>query len=266
MIHWHKDITKKQEDLKSHKLYSVLNTTESINSFMESHIFCVLDFMTILKGLQKSLHQFNLPWRPSPYSSEIIRMINEIVIDEESDQLPTGEYASHFTLYLKAMKESGANSHLIDQWLQTHSLEHLPLPIKNMVQFHFDLASEGNTVKLASAFFLGRENIIPAVFTNIIENIKEYKEQNPLFYYYLERHNELDGDEHGPLGEALLDKICGSCDNKRATAIKTAVQTLSLREKLWDHIVENIEKNSLQGSNSNSNLNSESICNSKSLT
>lgn len=49
-----------------------------------------------------------MPWLP-PADIQAARLINEIVLGEETDQGPDGSFASHYQLYLDAMLEIGAD-------------------------------------------------------------------------------------------------------------------------------------------------------------
>jgi len=74
------------------------------------------------------------------------------------------------------------------------------------------------------------------MFTSIVE---EYNTDNNLnkFVYYLERHIELDGGEHGPLALQLICDLCGDDSKKWLEVEETAIACLIARKKLWDVIL-----------------------------
>ena len=47
------------------------------------------------------------------------RLINEIVLAEESDEDPYGQYFSHFEMYYQAMNEAGADTKKIESFLNS---------------------------------------------------------------------------------------------------------------------------------------------------
>ena len=75
------------------------------------------------------------------------------------------------------------------------------------------------------------------MFTSIVNDLnQEYKLDK--FVYYLERHIELDGGEHGPLALQLITDLCGEDNQKWKEVEQTAIDCLNARVKLWDAILE----------------------------
>ena len=86
------------ERLMRHPLYDELRDEESLRVFMRSHVFAVWDFQSLLKALQRCMTCVEVPWFPTA-DPTARRLVNEIVLDEESDTVPGGIFLSHFELY-----------------------------------------------------------------------------------------------------------------------------------------------------------------------
>jgi Protein of unknown function (DUF3050) len=102
-------------ELANHQIYSRLQTIEHIRTFMEHHVFAVWDFMSLLKILQRQFTCVDVPWLPKG-SPRVRRLINEIVLGEESDDVDGNP--AHFELYRAAMVAAGANTGPIDAFMR----------------------------------------------------------------------------------------------------------------------------------------------------
>jgi hypothetical protein len=230
------EILAKNKKLQNHPMYKELNDLKSLQNFMEYHVFAVWDFMSLLKSLQRSITCVNVPWSPSIYSQESVRMINQIVLGEESDIDQNGKAQSHFQLYLNAMSEIGANTQPILNFIKTFNTSELPNGAKEFVDFNLDIALNAPLHKVAGAFLFGREKVIPDMFQGILNYLQTNQLNCPTLIYYLERHIQLDGDEHSHLALACLESICGNDDSKWIDAIETGIKSLDQRTLLWNEV------------------------------
>ena len=110
-------LEQKKLQLCSHPLFAEITSLNKLQIFMEQHVFAVWDFMSLAKRLQQDLTCMQLPWLP-PVDPQSARLINEIVLGEESDEHPTRGHCSHFELYLEAMTETGADTSAIQRFIE----------------------------------------------------------------------------------------------------------------------------------------------------
>ena len=239
--HINNQIAEYKKDVVNHPLYNQLNAIEDVQKLMEIHVYAVWDFMSLLKGLQIELTCTTLPWKPVG-DTKIRRLINSIVLEEESDVDSAGNPSSHYEMYLEAMKECGANTNEIDKFVNSVSDLNLPkvnTAIDSFLATTFDILNSGEAHKIASAFTFGREDLIPDMFTAIVNDLsKEHKLDK--FVYYLERHIELDGGEHGPLALELISNLCGEDEQKWKEVEETAIACLVARKELWDLVLKGL--------------------------
>ena len=102
-----------RDTLLDHPLYADVVSIDDLRQFMEDHVFAVWDFMSLLKRLQQEMTCTSVPWLPAD-NPKAARLINDIVIGEETDVDPDGLYVSHLDLYLRAMKDVGADTARFD--------------------------------------------------------------------------------------------------------------------------------------------------------
>ena len=239
--HINTQIAEYKKDVVNHPLYNQLNTIEDVQKLMEIHVYAVWDFMSLLKGLQIELTCTTLPWKPIG-NTKIRRLINSIVLEEESDVDSAGNPSSHYEMYLDAMKECGANTYEIDKFVNSVSDVNLPkvnTAIDSFLATTFDILNSGEAHKIAAAFTFGREDLIPDMFTAIVNDLSKENKLDK-FVYYLERHIELDGGEHGPLALELISNLCGEDKQKWKEVEETAIACLVARKKLWDLVLKGL--------------------------
>ncbi|MCP4189663.1 MAG: DUF3050 domain-containing protein [Planctomycetaceae bacterium] len=230
--------------LMDHKVYTQIGSIDQLRGFMEHHVFAVWDFMSLLKALQAKLCCNSVPWLPSP-NQQACRLINEIVLAEESDTNSAGTFASHFEQYYSAMKNAGANTSCIDNFIselrngasinQALSDPMIPAAAKEFVTSSFAVIDSNDTLAIAAAFTYGREELLPQLFQRIVDELSENRTASlDDFRYYLHRHVELDGDEHGPMAEQMILSLCGEDNEKWQRIEDAAACSMKARIALWD--------------------------------
>lgn len=242
-----------REQIIHHELFSNISEIEDLKILMESHVFAVWDFMSLLKSLQNNLTCTSIPWYPKG-SAETRYLINEIVVGEESDIDLNGKRISHFELYLNAMSESGANvspiHKLIDSLKSGASLSEAledsdaDNSVKEFVKFTFDIVNSGKDYLQAAVFTFGREDLIPGMFMKIVSELDKKAPGNiSIFKYYLERHIEIDGEHHSHLAMQMTSSLCGENPAYWTEAENTIVEALEKRKALWDGVLRKIRSN-----------------------
>jgi hypothetical protein len=234
--------------LETHPLYRQVKTLHHLQIFMESHVFAVWDFMSLLKSLQAGITCVTIPWVPSRYPQSR-RLINEIVMGEESDTYGTSAI-SHFELYLRAMDESGAGTSSIGQLIaeikagksftDALNLAAPPPEAAAFMQTTFHLLAQNKLHVTAAAFTFGREDLIPEMFQQLVKDLRRNLQKVDSFEYYLNRHIEMDGDSHGPMSLQMVEELCGYDDIKWQEAAAAAQLALEARIQLWDGILSRI--------------------------
>ncbi len=227
----------RQRELTQHPVYQTFSGIQSIQHFMRYHVFAVWDFMSLLKSLQRHITCVTVPWIPSTYPAEMVRLVNQIVLGEESDLDQFGNPTSHFDLYLKAMEELGASTSEIRDFLRTMDLSKIPEGARQFVTHNLKVAEHGHVVEVAASFFYGREKLVPEMFEVIVSTLRKENINAPTLLYYLDRHIEVDSGEHGPLALKCLDYLVGNDERLKSLAYKTGQDALEIRQRLWDNVL-----------------------------
>lgn len=231
--------------LGQHPLYGKVTSMDHLRIFMEHHVFAVWDFMSLAKRLQRDLTSEQVPWIPRPQAL-YTRLINEIMLDEESDDDGRGGYASHFELYLAAMSEAGADTTPVRRFVQAlqqgqepgPALERLEVPVavREFVLHTLHIALNAPLQQVAAAFFYGREDLIPGLFSALLQQWQVEGRPVGCFTYYLSRHIEVDSERHGPMVRRLLDDLCAERPAFQQEAEAVAREVMEHRLRLWNAI------------------------------
>jgi hypothetical protein len=231
-----------------HALFGALGSLDGVRVFMEHHVWAVWDFMTLLKSLQADLAPVKLPWRPTG-DAQAARLINSIVLGEESDLGPDGEPTSHFEVYLQAMRATQADHHPIERFigLMARGLPveaaldeaPAPAPAARFVRSTLVAAAAPLAHRVAS-FTIGREDIIPVMFRHLVSHLAQSRDAHDLgpLLWYLERHITLDGEDHGPMAWRLFNHVCLGDPRSRDEALAGALTALRERKLLWDGVLD----------------------------
>jgi Protein of unknown function (DUF3050) len=241
------DVEPLRAKLLGHPVYGMIDSLTNLRIFMEHHVFAVWDFMSLLKSLQRSETSVEVPWRPKP-NRVLVRFINEIVLGEESDDDGIEGYISHFDMYRFAMNECGASTSNIDRLMEllgkgmdiSQSLANCRAvaSVTKFVETTWSFLRSDSPHRIAAAFTLGREDVIPEMFRNCVASLARQPGNNlSTFKYYLARHIELDEARHAPMAVKVMQELCGNDRERWEEAREAAATALRARISLWDGIV-----------------------------
>lgn len=224
-----------------HPLYRSLANPDDVRVFMRYHIYAVWDFMSLLKELQRRFTDTSRIWHPRP-NAKLCRMINEIVLVEEADKFSDGTVISHYDLYVKAAKQAGAWTEEFENFYDYSQISSqldvgqlAPNPhVEQFLNGTFQTIDQGKDHEVAAYFFIGRESLIPDMFLRVVRGLAAQTDRLALLTLYLERHIQVDGEEHGPFAEQMLEELCGADPVKWREAAESAIRALETRKVLWD--------------------------------
>jgi hypothetical protein len=240
-----KAVSPARHQVISHPMYRRLDGLAPVTTFMEHHVFAVWDFMSLLKSLQRQLTCVQVPWVPAgPTASR--RLINDIVLVEESDERGRG-FISHFELYLEGMTQAGAARAPIDAFIAAlRAGQPVPAALRQAAAPGPAAAFTATTWEFiqtapvhcqAAAFAFGREDLIPDMFDQVVTVNRGLGNQLSTFVDYLQRHIQVDSEEHTPMAMQMLAGLCGDDDTRWQQCQAAVTAALTARTKLWDGIL-----------------------------
>ena len=245
------DIASTRQRMIEHPVFTAIRDIQDLRIFMETHVFAVWDFMSLVKRLQRDLTCVEVPWLP-PRDRHAAQLINQIVLGEETDIGPSGEPVSHLELYLGAMQEVGADTARFELF-QTALANGATLAgafddaavapfIREFTGQTLQIAGRAPLLTVMASFFYGREDVIPRMFSSLLEKWRIGAEQAPLFVYYLKRHIEVDSDEHGPAAKAILAAATAGDPLRELQVLDAARLSIEARIRLWDGLLTSLNE------------------------
>ena len=117
-----------------------------------------------------------------------------------------------------------------------------PVAAQRFVESTFKLIESANRTSqihaVAAAFTFGREDVIPDMFRGLVRDLNaKLGGRFAKFQWYLERHIEVDGEDHGPLALRMIADLCGQNEQLWEEAGQAAETALVARLALWDGIL-----------------------------
>lgn len=244
-------IAKDYAALSAHPVFSTLKNMDDLRIFMEMHVFAVWDFMSLLKRLQREYTSMSLPWTP-PKNFVAARLINDIVLGEESDDAPNDQHMSHYDLYITGMREVGADTQKVTTFIKllqegehyNNALAKVDAhpTVARFVSHTLNTALNGKTHEVLGAFFYSRENVIPLMFKALLEGWKIDTKTAPAFVFYLERHIQLDTERHGPAAKAIIQEMYGKDEEKLIELHLAAQAAVRERRIFWDGVLTRLQE------------------------
>lgn len=233
----------------NHSLFRALFSLEDVQRYMEFHVWCVWDFMCLVKAVQTALGTFSVPWLP-PRDGALLATINKIIEGEETDIGPDGRTASHFDMYLAAMRQAGADVTPITafiaalpqgfEWRTALERSGAPAAAVDFVSGTIK-AGFGPLHRAVASLCLAREELLPMMFGNLLTNLPERPELDG-FRWYIRRNIQLDADVHGPLSSELFEGVAGGDPRLRQEALETAAWSITQRTAYLEAILKSVRK------------------------
>jgi len=81
--------------------------------------------------------------------------------------------------------------------------------------------------------------VIPDMFQRLLESFEASGMQVPRLSFYIRRHIELDGDQHGPLTRQMVRTVCRT-ESEIRSAVQSARKALERRIELWDGVIRSL--------------------------
>lgn len=235
--------------LDTHKIYEHLKTSPAIRKFMEHHFICAWGYHAILRSIDRELSSAPV----GIYShdlKEALKLVSEIILDEEVADLGDGRLSSHFELYLEAMQDMGCDvTPLLDfmdnldsgqDLVEAARQADLPAPVIDYAAFVSGVLREPIHLRAVALFYEGEPYLPDALLIQTSSLLPRLKVGR--FLDYMERH--IEGIKHPGFSPAarLVEVFCGNDIHRNEAAEKMAERVLQVRVQFWNQLMDKLQQ------------------------
>ena len=235
--------------LENHVVYNKINCVESLSYFAERHVIAVWSYNALLRSLQKDVVAQSLPLNSEPQKMAI-RLITEMVLNEEVDDLGDGSFQSHMELYLEAMRDINCD---LSQVFTFFDLLHQIKPsdeifsscgfsacVERYARNTLNILRQPLHIRAAALFYEGE----PYVPDKFLFHLWSLRDRAPVerFVEYFERHIEgLKHQDYSASGR-LVEILCAFDPQLNLEAERMAERMMKKRIELWNAISVGVDK------------------------
>ncbi|MCX6128769.1 MAG: DUF3050 domain-containing protein [Proteobacteria bacterium] len=233
--------------LENHKLYERIYNEQSLRIFVENHVICVWSYNFLLRQIHQELVSHIHPLN-SQLQKEAIRLVSEIILEEEVEEQGDGSLLSHLEIYLEAMQDLGADISPIVSFFDLQeagaswqsALKHasFSLPLARYARQISRLGQRSLHEKAAALFYEG-EPFIPDSFLVKLGQLGPKLKVARLLDYF-ERHIEGLKRPGFSASGRLVEIFCGEDQNMSLAAEKAAEEAMKNRIELWNHLYDSM--------------------------
>lgn len=109
--------------------------------------------------------------------------------------------------------------------------------VRYSVETTFSILRQGQPHAVAIAFTFGCENLIPAMFRQLVGELhNRFPGQLRTFTYYLDCYIQLDEEVHVPLAQQMVRELCADNPDRWLECQQVTIRCLNVRLVTWDGI------------------------------
>lgn len=229
--------------LENHRLYALLINGDALRFFLERHVVCAWSYSALLQSLQREMLTHPLSLRAEA-DKEALKIVSELVLQQEVQELPDGRLVSHTELYLEAMQEAKCDLTGIINFLDMLENGVPPLIALEEAGLAPEAVKYGRkTIKLlngpmhvkGAALFYEGEPFLPDRFLFQLERMAGQGPAGKLLEYFEGHIEGLSTPEFSATGR-IVELCCREDEMLLREAEVTAESVLAARIELWNEL------------------------------